>query len=196
MAQALERALVGRRHRPEQPGMCGRSASATARLRRATARRCGARRRAGAAAGARDGRSRRARFPVRADRPGRRRAKPRPPRSAGPARELRRQILVADAVIGELGAAADDRPLRPVEPDSAIGRDADGEHHRRARAVRQQAGRAFRQRRRIEPGLAVGQIGRSAARPRLDIERIAVPRRTRRRRRWHSAAAGPRRSFR
>ena len=42
--------------------------------------------------------------------------------------ELRRQIVVANTVISELGAAADDRAFDTVEADRAVGGDANDEH--------------------------------------------------------------------
>ncbi len=94
--------------------------------------------------------------------------------AAGELVEIGGQIGRGHAVIGQLRLAADDRALGGVELHRAVGRDTHGEDHRRPGAGGQQAGGTFGQDRRIEPGLAVGQILRGAAMPCLGVKRIAV----------------------
>ena len=88
--------------------------------------------------------------------------------------EVGRQVGVGDLVVGKLGAAADDRALGPVEPDRAVARNAHGEHHRRPRTIGQQARRAFAQHRGVKTRLAIGQVERRAAPPRLGVDCVAI----------------------
>ena len=94
-----------------------------------------------------------------------------PPRELG---EVGGQVGSSDIVVGELGAAQNDRALGGVELDGAVFRDAHGEHHRGSRAIGQQACSAFAQAGRVKTGLAVGQVQRRAAPPRLGIDRPAI----------------------
>ena len=94
--------------------------------------------------------------------------------TAGDLVEAGRQVFGTDAVVGQLRPAADQRAFGAVEHHAAVGRDANGEHHRRTLPVGEQACGALADRGRIERGLAVGQIQRFAASPGFDIERVAV----------------------
>ena len=64
----------------------------------------------------------------------------------------------------------DHRPLGAVEARIAGGIDAHGEHHGGARPVGEQARRPFRQRRRVQRRLVVGEVDGAAPAPRLLVE--------------------------
>jgi len=88
--------------------------------------------------------------------------------------EARGEIVIADGLIGELRAAADQRAFDAVERRGPGGIDADGEDDRGTVAIGEQARRAFGEDRRVEPGLAIGEVQRFAARPGFAVDRAVV----------------------
>ena len=88
--------------------------------------------------------------------------------------EPRGQVGGRHGLVGQLGAAGDHRPLHALQRDLAVRADPHGEHHRRPRAIGQQARGPFAQHRRIEPGLGAGHVGGGPAPPGLLVDRAAV----------------------
>ena len=87
--------------------------------------------------------------------------------------EAGRQIAGLHALVRQLGPTPHDGPLRAVEADAAVLIDTHHEDHRRPVDVRQQAGRALRQRRRVQRRPPIGQVHGHAPIPRLGVERVA-----------------------